>query len=168
VIGPVDDQTVIREALTEAVGRAGGSFSSREVLESYRILRGLPAPGHELTEDYNPLEAGLLDAISFSKGCYVGQEVVARLRTYDKVSRSLVGLELPAGMPLPRLGAALMLDGGPVGVLTSAVLPPGSRAAVALGYVKRKVLRPDLLLQVDADGPSAKVVRLPFPRPTSG
>ena len=63
-----------------------------EELERWRIAAGLPAAGHELTEDWNPLEAGLWDHVSFTKGCYVGQEVVARLRTYDKVSREIVRL----------------------------------------------------------------------------
>ncbi|HIC48823.1 MAG TPA: hypothetical protein EYP00_02940 [Dehalococcoidia bacterium] len=56
----------------------------------FRIDAGEPAYGSELTEEFNPLEAGLLPYISFNKGCYIGQEVVARLNTYDKVQRKLV------------------------------------------------------------------------------
>ena len=101
---------------------AGGP-SGDEQLEARRVLCGLPASGHELTEDYNPLEANQWDAVSFDKGCYVGQEVVARLRTYDKVSRTIVGLELPAGSALPEKGARLFDEEQAVGEVTSAVEP---------------------------------------------
>lgn len=164
VTGPIGDEAEVRLALHEAVTGAGGSFASPEVLECYRILRGLPASGHELTEEHNPLEAGLQEAVSFSKGCYVGQEVVARLQTYDKVSRAIVGLELAAGSPLPQVGTALLHDGRTVGVLTSIAIPPGTERAVALGYLKRKELQPGLTLQVGQDGPTAGVVELPFAR----
>ena len=63
-----------------------------EALEAVRIWRGVPAHGAELTEERNPLEAGLVRFVSFNKACYIGQEVVARLNAYDKVQRSLVGL----------------------------------------------------------------------------
>ncbi|SVB22629.1 uncharacterized protein METZ01_LOCUS175483, partial [marine metagenome] len=61
-----------------------------EEYNHFRIEAGEPAYGSELTEEFNPLEAGLLPYISFNKGCYIGQEVVARLNTYDKVQRKLV------------------------------------------------------------------------------
>ena len=128
------------------------------------MLRGLPASGHELTEDYNPLEANQWDAVSFDKGCYVGQEVVARLRTYDKVSRTIVGLELPAGCALPEKGARLFDEEQAVGEVTSAVELPGRPTAIGLAYVKRRTLRDDLELRVGAvEGAAARVVKLPFP-----
>jgi folate-binding protein YgfZ len=61
--------------------------------ENIRILNGIPAIRKEMTEDSNPLECGLQKYISFSKGCYIGQEVIARLNTYDKVSKHLIGLK---------------------------------------------------------------------------
>ena len=164
VSGPIGDGPDVQQTLAEAVQGAGGSFAGKETLESYRIFRGLPTAGHELTEEHNPLEAGLREAVSFDKGCYVGQEVVARLRTYDKVSRSIVGLELQKGSVVPPCGTALLLEGRTVGLLTSAVMPPGMERVVALGYVKRKALQAGLVLQVGENGPTARVVDLPFPR----
>jgi folate-binding protein YgfZ len=143
VIGP-------RDADDKVFGALGGSTLDADGLESWRILKGLPASGHELTEDYNPLEAGLRDAISFTKGCYVGQEVVARLNTYDKVSRALVRLDFPPGTPIPAVGAPVLVAGVVAGAVTSAILPDGRTAPVALAYVKTRELG-DATKKVDVD-----------------
>lgn len=140
VIGPSNEAGRLRVNLTDATERVGGGSIDSEALEAWRILRGLPAPGHELTEDFNPLEAGLHEAVSFAKGCYVGQEVVARLNTYRKVSRALVVLELEPGAAIPAPGASIVQNGGTIGIVTSAVLPPGHQSPVALGYVKTREL----------------------------
>jgi folate-binding protein YgfZ len=165
VVAPRDAAAEVWDALLPAVQRVGGRAAGDVALEARRVLRGLPVSGRELTEAYHPLEAGQGDAVSFDKGCYVGQEVVARLRIYDKVSRVLVGLVLPAGTAVPATGLPLYDEDGPVGDLTSAVLPPDRDAPVALGYVKRKALRPDLVLRVGdgGDAPTARVIALPFP-----
>ena len=107
--------------------------------ESWRILLGLPISGHELTEDHNPLEAGLRDAVCFDKGCYVGQEVVARLNTYDKVSRTLVGLTLPDGSTPPATDVSIYFRQDEVGRVTSSTVPPGWSHPVALAYLKRRI-----------------------------
>lgn len=140
VIGPLDDADAVRGDLLRAARSAGGDAIGPEALEAWRILSGLPLSGRELTEDRNPLEAGLDDAVSFTKGCYVGQEVVARLNTYGKVSRALVTLELPPGLPAPRAGAKVFAGDREIGEVTSAVVPPGRRAAAALAYLKLKDL----------------------------
>ncbi|HKQ62979.1 MAG TPA: glycine cleavage T C-terminal barrel domain-containing protein, partial [Candidatus Polarisedimenticolaceae bacterium] len=133
-------------------------------LECWRVLRGVPAAGAELNEEHNPLEAGLWDAVSFDKGCYVGQEVVARLRTYDKVARRLVGLEFAAGTLPPERGTPLFDAGREVGSVTSALRLPGGRT-IALGYVKpRQVELEQEVRAADAEGgPIARLVALPFP-----
>ena len=97
-----------------------------EALDALRIERGVPAFGRELTEAFNPLEAGLIDIISFTKGCYVGQEVVARLNTYDKVQKRLMRMRWGDGAG-PEPGAKLVLDGKQVGVVTSAAESPAGR-----------------------------------------
>ncbi|MBM3947943.1 MAG: aminomethyl transferase family protein [SAR202 cluster bacterium] len=120
---------------------AGVPHVSGRVVETVRIMRGIPVHGHELGEDFNPLEAGLKPFISFTKGCYVGQEVVARLNTYQKAQRRLVGLKWGTDAPV-KAGAELKLDGQVVGVLTSfARLPTGLIINVGLGYVKKSVPR---------------------------
>jgi folate-binding protein YgfZ len=106
-----------------------------ECIEVLRIEAGLPVAGRELTEDYNPWEARLQDAISLTKGCYVGQEVIARLNTYRKVSKYLVRMLVVGGVPAP--GARLeRRDGDAIGTLTSASRVPGEDRVVALGYVR--------------------------------
>ena len=84
-----------------------------------RIHQGRPVPGAELTDDYNPLEAGLWHTISFDKGCYIGQETIARLDTYNGVKQQLWGIHLPERVDP---GTPLMVEGKKVGLLTS-VLP---------------------------------------------
>jgi folate-binding protein YgfZ len=115
---------------------------SPEEFEAWRVLTGRPLAGHELTEDYNPLEAGLRDAVSFTKGCYTGQEVVARLNTYDKVAREIVRLEIPGG-EVPPAGARLRSGEREVGTLTSAVKDPRGSTIAALAYVKKRDLPKD-------------------------
>jgi folate-binding protein YgfZ len=160
IVAPVQAAGALWDVLAADVRAAGGRPAGDWALESYRIERGLPASGHELTEEHNPLEAGLWEAVSFSKGCYVGQEVVARLRTYDKIARSLVALELPAGASLPQTPAPLFSEGREVGTLTSVVLPPGRPAATGLGYVKRREIVESLELQLGAPGgPTVRIVR---------
>ncbi|HKN46518.1 MAG TPA: glycine cleavage T C-terminal barrel domain-containing protein [Candidatus Polarisedimenticolia bacterium] len=122
----------IRERI---LGVPGVTGAGEECLEVLRIEAGRPAAGRELTEEYNPWEARLDDAISLSKGCYVGQEVVARLNTYRKVSKRLVRLAIP-GDALPPSGAILARGGETTGLLTSSASVPGEGRVVALGYVR--------------------------------
>ena len=99
-----------------------------------RIEAGWPEYGHEITDAYNPLEAGLLSAVSFTKGCYIGQEVIARLDTYQKLKQHLMGLRFHQPTVHAAPGTALELDGQRVGVLTSVASAP--EGAVGLGYVR--------------------------------
>lgn len=160
VIGPRDGAGCVRDALVDAAAALGGGAIEADALEAWRILSGLPAPGHELTEDHNPLEAGLRDAVSFTKGCYVGQEVVARLNTYGKVSRVLARLELEPGAPVPAPGAAVLHAGNTVGVVTSAILPPGQLRPVALAYVKSRELTAGVTELAVDDGGTIRSARL--------
>lgn len=152
------------QALVLAVSRLDGRPAGEQAVDAARILRGIPAPGRELTADYNPLEAGLWDAVSFDKGCYVGQEVVARLNTYDKVARALVGLELARKSEPPLPGTALLEGERAVGAVTSSTVPPGWERPVALAYVKRRLAQPGAELRLDRPGApqTARVVKLPF------
>ncbi len=160
VIGARDDASRVRDTLVDAAARLGGGAIEAEALEAWRIASGYPAPGRELTEDHNPLEAGLRNAVSFTKGCYVGQEVVARLNTYGKVSRALVVLEFEPGVPVPAPGAAILHAGETIGAVTSAIRPPGHASPIALGYVKTRELAAGVtVLSVD-DGGNVRSARL--------
>jgi folate-binding Fe-S cluster repair protein YgfZ len=109
-----------------------------------------------------PAEARLVDtAVSFTKGCYTGQEVVARMHSRGRVGHLLVGvrLEPDAEAALPIRGAALVHEGAPVGAVTSAACSP-TAGPVALGFVRAGHAEPGTLLRVD--GRSGRVVELPF------
>jgi folate-binding protein YgfZ len=126
---------VVRARLLAAgAGRlVSASFDTLEIL---RVEAGLPAADRELTEDRNPWEARLDDAISLAKGCYVGQEVIARLNTYRKVARLLVRLESDGAGPFP-IGAEVASGGEILGAVTSsAVVPDGAGRAIGLAYVR--------------------------------
>lgn len=128
----VEEVAALREALIE-VGVVPVGSHATEIL---RIGKGVAEYGGELHEDYNPLEAGLKDYISFNKGCYIGQEVVARLNTYDKVQKNLMCLSLDAG-DAPELPSPLMREGRQVGMLTSTVEALHGDRTYGLGYVRK-------------------------------
>ena len=144
--------------LWQRFATAGASPIGLETWEILRIEQGLPLLGRELNQDYNPWEAGLGRAIHLDKGCYIGQEVIARLDTYDKVKQHLVGLQLSAAK-LPPTGQPLRDDTREVGRITSAVHSP-SLGPIALAYVRRSACAEGTAL--DADGVQATVVPLPF------
>lgn len=149
LLGPGPEVAAVRErlALPEVPEAA------REVL---RVERFQPLYGVDLTDRNFPAEARLEASVSFDKGCYVGQEIVARIRSRGKVNRLLVklGLERAAqpGDPITREGKA-------VGEVTSAVVSPES-GPLALGYVRREAAAPGTELSVG--GVSARVIEPPL------
>jgi aminomethyltransferase len=118
--------------------------ASPDEFEMLRVASGLPRYGRELTLDYIPLEANLWDDISFTKGCYIGQEIIARMESRGRLAKKLV--RLTADQPLT-IGATITANGKTVGAVTSAAVTP--HAAVALGYVKTAALTDKLPLAVD-------------------
>ncbi|WP_026072278.1 YgfZ/GcvT domain-containing protein [Nodosilinea nodulosa] len=134
----------------------GGAVPAGESLwQQLRVQQGRPAPDHELTEDYNPLEAGLWQAISFDKGCYIGQETIARLNTYQGVKQQLWGIQLSQ---LASPGALLYAADEKVGLLTSAVDTPNG--PLGLGYIRTKAGGAGL--EVTTGGAKGLVVDVPF------
>ena len=123
--------------------------------QTLRVEQGRPLPGTELTDDYNPLEAALWQAVSFDKGCYIGQETIARLQTYQGVKQQLWGLRLSTAV---EPNTPILVDGNKVGVVTSCLPTPDG--AIALGYIRTKA--GGLGLQVMVGDQSATVVDLPF------
>lgn len=103
--------------------------------EKLRITQGRPAPGKELTNDFNVLEAGLWNSISLNKGCYKGQETISRLITYDGVKQRLWGIHLSAPA---EPGSPITVNGKKVGKLTSYTTGRKECDHFALGYIKRK------------------------------
>ena len=145
-----------------ALARSGSEEISSEIYGVLRVEAGVPSPAHELTEDYTPLEAGLEKAISTEKGCYTGQEVLARQITYNKVTRQLVGLRLTNqsfGEPTLRSPE----DHKNVGEITSVAHSPRN-GYIALGMVKQPYYQPGTRLIVGdpQEGHFATVSALPF------
>ena len=114
--------------------RLGAVSLDEATYTTRRIELGRPEPGAELTGEYNPLEAGLAWACADNKGCYTGQEIIARQVTYDKITRTLVGLRAAS---LLDVGAAVEVEGREVGRVTSAAFSPTWQAPVALAILKR-------------------------------
>lgn len=109
--------------------------------ESKRIKYGIPKFGREMTDETNPLECGLEKYVSFTKGCYIGQEVIARLDTYDKISKHLVKLKLSAPLPNEFNAGEIKIssDSKESGFVTSFVVSEQNEN-IGLGFVKTAFL----------------------------
>lgn len=129
-----------------------------------RIEAGQPTQGREMGDEFNPLEAGLQPIVDFDKGCYIGQEVVARLDTYDKLRQRLVGITL-ARLPVSDGRLDLLVEDETIGFLTSWAESP-VHGPIALGYIRTRHLAPELQVEVtDIEGRIlGRVVDLPFVR----
>jgi tRNA-modifying protein YgfZ len=144
-------------ALQQALTNLGAITLDEDAWECLRIAQGRPRPDAELTEDYNPLEVGLWDTISFTKGCYIGQETIARLNTYKGVKQYLWGIKLAGSVAV---GTPITVDGEKVGVLTSYSEIDGE--ILGLGYVRSKAGGVGLKVVVgDVEG---EIIDLPFVR----
>lgn len=124
-----------------------------------RIETGLPGEG-EMNEEFTPLEVGLSQFVAEDKGCYTGQEVLARQVTYDKITRKLVGLRTD---DLVQTGDPVALEGKPVGKVTSAAFSPHF-GAIALAVIRRPYFESGMQLEVASwrGNISARVSDLPF------
>jgi tRNA-modifying protein YgfZ len=144
--------------LREALIAAGAVEVGPGAAEVVRIEAGTPRFGAEMSAETMPAEAGIVDdAVSFTKGCYIGQEPVARLHYKGRPNRQLRGLELSAAAAP---GASLKLGEKEVGRIGSACVSP-ARGPIALAIVRREA-EPGAELAVGEDGVTARVVDLPF------
>jgi tRNA-modifying protein YgfZ len=147
-----------RERLAAVLAEAGAPEVDAEAVEVLRIEIGRPRFGAEMDTATMPAEAGIVEtAVNFEKGCYIGQETVARLHYRGKPNRHLRGLRLSAPAPT---GTALTLDGKQVGELGGSCVSP-ARGPIALAILRREA-EPGAELAVGEDGVTARVVDLPF------
>jgi folate-binding protein YgfZ len=139
---PIAALGAVFDKLVAAAKSLGGRACGWQALETTRIEAGIPRFGQDMDETNLPPEAGIESrAISYSKGCYIGQEVIARIRTYGQVAKILRALRLPADLEtLPAKGDKLLADGKEVGYLTSVV------SGTALGYVRKEHNAPGTVL----------------------
>ena len=138
-----------------------------DTLDALRIEAGVPRFLVDMTDETIPLEAGIEDrAVSFTKGCYVGQEIIVRVTTRGggRVARKLVGLVAPGtAAPLP-VGSTLYAGDRAVGRITSSVFSQRRGDVIALGYAHRDFAEPGTSLEIDANGERRPVIlhALPF------
>jgi len=144
------------EALWNQALAAGATPAGEATYETLRLAAGWPEAGHEITEETIPLEANLWEAVSFSKGCYIGQEIIARMESRGRLARRLVGLKLEA--PVAE-GSEARVGEGVAGKVTSAGIVP-EVGPVALGILKTAVAEPGTRVRVGEVG--GVVVTLPF------
>lgn len=152
------------EAIRDTLLQSGAVILPEDAYEVLRIEAGLPSPGRELTDQVNPLEAGLRRFCDDHKGCYIGQEIIARQITYDKVTTHLVGLRANDALSA---GDAIQADTKRVGFVTSAAHSPALGGPIALAYVRRPHHEPGTSLTVHSESGSreAVVTSLPFAVP---
>lgn len=150
-------------AVWAALRAAGAAPVGAEAQEALRIEAGVPRYGHDVDEAVILPETRLEHVVNYTKGCYIGQEVVARVKYRGHVNRALTGLVL-AGDHVPAPGARVMAGGKDVGRVTSAARSVAMGGPIALGYVRREHLEPGSEVEV-ADGAAvaaARVAALPL------
>jgi folate-binding protein YgfZ len=137
---PTDSLGAAADKLIAAAKSVGGRACGWLALEIARIEAGIPRFGADMDESNIPLECGIESrAVSYKKGCYIGQEVINRIHTIGHVNKELRGLRLADDLKnLPAKGDKLFHDGKEVGYVTSAVKSPALNANIALGYVRRE------------------------------
>jgi len=149
--------------LKPEIEKLGGTVIDEEIYDLLRIEAGIPIAPNELNEKHNPLETTLVQAVSFTKGCYIGQEVIARLDTYDKVQRHLMGVEIGmefhnGSLPVPVANS----EGEQIGEITSMAFSPSLEKSIGLGFIKSAFAIPEMNAAVGEEKITAKLVKLPF------
>ena len=152
------------DGVADTLAEAGIIAIGEDSYQTARICAAIPEYGREMGDAYNPLEAGLIGGVDFEKGCYIGQEVIARLDTYNKVQKRLVTLRLPEVSgegSWDVSGATLHHEGRDVGVVTSAARNPSTGEVTGLGYARSAHASVGALLEIGESGVMAEVTGLP-------
>ena len=160
---PSQALAVVSKHLTGATEKAGGRQCGWQAWELTRKEAGIPRYGTDMDETNLAPEAGLESrAISHNKGCYIGQEVLARIRTYGQVAKSLRRWQLSdRGHSLPAPGEKLLQNGTEVGYITSAFHSTSLKADFAFGYVRKEVKEAGAVLNLEHGG-QIRMLGLPF------
>ncbi len=161
VIGAVSDRDAVEQAIHE---EASATRIDAATFDAYRIAAGTPEFGREVTPANLPQELARDDrAISFVKGCYLGQETVARIDALGHVNRLLVGVSIQPGAQLPAPGVTVYDGEKAVGTLTSVAVSPYDGAGIALGIVRANVATAGTRLALEPGGEKhAIIVQLPL------
>jgi aminomethyltransferase len=144
----------------QAALAAGAVPIGEQALETLRIESGLPRFARELSEAYIPLEVGLWRDVSFSKGCYIGQEIIARMESRQRLAKQMAGLRSDAPF---EPGADIAFEGEVVGKVSSAAPRPGGDW-IGLGFVKPAAATPGARVSIGAERPAqAEIAAFPIP-----
>ena len=157
---PTEGLEAVFTALLDTQGEEGLRPAGWEALEVLRVERGIPRYGVDMDERTIPLEANLERALHYQKGCYIGQEVIARATFRGHMNKRLVGLLLGEAEPAPR--TELFFGERKVGFVTSVVHSERLGQHLALAYVHRDALEPGTALRLAGDAGAATVQTLPF------
>lgn len=150
------------DALLEAVRAQAGGPIGYSTLNTLRLEAGVPWFGYDFDDSVIPHEAGLENShISYSKGCYTGQEIVERVRSRGHVNRVRAGVEFD-GNAIPERGTKLMVAGKEVGHVTRAAFSPAAAHAIGMAYLRREYSAPGAPLEYS--GGEARVITLPIAR----
>jgi folate-binding protein YgfZ len=146
--------------LRDALETSGAMKVGTTALNLLRIAQGIPQYGQDIRERELPQETEQNRALHFTKGCYIGQEIVERIRSRGNVHRKFTGFNIDG--PLPPPGTKILVDGKEVGEITSSASLPLSTGyrQVGLGYIRREAVVPDRAIQID--GTKLNVTALPF------
>jgi len=140
------------------------NFVGEDAYNSYRIEQGIPKAPYELNDNVNPHEAGIMHAVDSKKGCYIGQEVIARLETYDKVQRLLSGIEFTES---PESNSSFILqseDGKDAGYITSYINSLKFKKYIGLAYIRKDFRENETkLIAKEMSGNAIPVIVKPLP-----
>jgi folate-binding protein YgfZ len=163
LFAPLASLQVLAEKLSSAAKHIGAGWAGWRAFETARIEAGVPRFGAEMDATNLPPEAGIESrAISYTKGCYIGQEIIARIRTYGQVAKALRPLFFESAGELPQRGEKLFLGDKEVGYVTSAIHSPTFQKAIGFGYVRRECNAPGTELSTRGPSPmKACIVRMP-------
>ena len=149
-----------KSLLLDVLQSSGAKLAGTTALNLLRIAQGIPKYGQDIRERDLPQETGQERALHFAKGCYIGQEIVERIRSRGNVHRMFTGFTVEGALPLP--GTKINVDGKDVGEITSSASLPlrNGPYLVALGYIRREIAMLDKPIQIE--GAKLNVVRVPF------
>jgi aminomethyltransferase len=156
IMVPFDHGPIVWANLLEGGKPQGLAQGGSLAYNALRIRAGYPATGRELSMDYIPLEVGLWDEVSFAKGCYTGQEIIARMESRNRLAKVMVKLELSAPVSAP---ADLFYDGHKTGTVTSAVTTPLGEH-LGIGFVRFNDAQPGQQVTVDHQNISGTIIEL--------
>ncbi len=149
--------------LRQSLVDAGAQPLSDDTLEILRVEAGIPRFGRDMDETNIVIEANLDDVVSYTKGCYVGQEIIVRIKHRGHVAKKLTGLKLETDRQIEPGTIIKSTDNAEIGRVTSAVVSPKLGSTVALGYVRHEHLAAGTSVVVD-DDIAAMITELPFVR----